>query len=236
MKIEQVFFTSEGLRISGILHLPDRNNPFCVIASHGLLSSKNSEKYIALGERMAREGIALLRFDFRGIGESEGSEEDNTISKKLVDLRAAVHFVKTHPGLGSGIGLVGSSLGGFLSLIQASKDREIQGLVIWATPLHMNDLANKKQHKDYPLPPKPFFEDLPNHRLLSLLPKVSNCMMIHGERDELVPLEQALTIFHSLGLPKEIHVIGGADHRLTHMDHRQRAIELTVNWFKRITK
>jgi len=90
MRMEKVTFQSEGCKISGILHLPDRKSPPCVIASHGLLSSKDSEKYIALGNRISEEGMAMLRSDFRGIGESEGSEEDNTISKKLTDLNSAL--------------------------------------------------------------------------------------------------------------------------------------------------
>ena len=233
MKIEKVSFKSEGYRISGVLHLPEQKNPRCVIASHGLLSGKNSEKYIALGEQISREGMAMLRFDFRGIGESEGREEDNTISKKIADLSSAIDFIRTYPILGNRIGLIGSSLGGFLSLIKASGDKQIKAVVIWATPLHLDDLGSKKQEEDYPLPPEAFFEDLPKHRLLPLLHKVSNCLVIHGEEDELVPLDQALGIFYNLSVPKEIHVIGGADHRLTDPAHRQRAIELSVDWFKK---
>jgi len=233
MKIEKVSFISEGQEISGVLHLPDEENPPCVIASHGLLSSKNSEKYVALAERMSEKEMAMLRFDFSGIGESEGSEKDNTISKKIVDLSRAIDFVKTYPGLGKRIGLIGSSLGGFLSLLKASTDKEIKAVVVWATPLHLDDLGSKKQEEDYPLPPEAFFEDLPRHRLMPLLPKVSNCLVIHGEEDELVPMDQALGIFYNLGVPKEIHVIGGADHRLTNPAHRQRAIELSLDWFKK---
>lgn len=233
MKIEKVSFQSEGYKIAGVLHLPDEKTPPCVIASHGLLSSKDSEKYVALGEQISKEGMAMLRFDFRGIGESEGSEEDNTISKKITDLSAAIDFIKSYPGLGNRIGLLGSSLGGFLSLMKASMDKEIGAVVIWATPLHMDDLGSKKQEEDYPLPPEAFFEDLPKHRLLPLLPKVSNGLVIHGEKDELVPMEQALGIFYSLSPPKEFHVIGGADHRLLDPAHRQRAIELSVDWFKK---
>lgn len=233
MKVERVFFNSEGCKIAGVLHLPDRDHPPCVIASHGLLSSKDSEKYIGLGNRISEEGIAMLRFDFRGIGQSEGGEEDNTISKKLKDLDSALDFIRSRPDLGKQIGLVGSSLGGFLSLIKASKDKGIGAVVVWATPLHMDDLGSKKQEEDYPLPPEAFFQDLPKHRLLPLLPKVSNCLMIHGEKDELVPMEQALGIFYQLSSPKEIHLIGGADHRLTDPAHRQRAIDLTVDWFKK---
>ncbi len=204
-----------------------------MIASHGLLSSKNSEKYIALGERLSREGIAMLRFDFRGVGESEGRIADDTVSRRIVDLGSAIDFVKSHPGLGNRIGLVGSSLGGYVSLIKASMDKEIRAVVVWATPFHLDDLGIKKQEEDYPLPGEAFFKDLPKHRLLPLLPKVSNCMVIHGEEDELVPVDQAWEIFHSLGAPKEIHIIEGADHRLTEPKHRQRAMELTVEWFKK---
>jgi dipeptidyl aminopeptidase/acylaminoacyl peptidase len=233
MRTEKVSFISEDQRISGILHIPDEKNPPCVIASHGLLSSKESEKYIALGERMSGRGMAMLRFDFRGIGESEGQENDNTVTKKLSDLSAAIDFIKTYPGFGNRIGLIGSSLGGFLSLMKASMNEQIAAVVVWATPLHLDDLGSKKQEEDYPLPPEAFFEDLPKHRLLPLLPKVSNCLVIHGEEDELVPMDQALGIFYNLGVPKEIHVIGGADHRLTDPVHRQRAIELSVDWFKK---
>jgi dipeptidyl aminopeptidase/acylaminoacyl peptidase len=233
MNVEKVFFQSEGQKISGILHLPDQNLPPCVIASHGLLSSKDSEKYIALGERLSKEGIAMLRFDFRGIGESEGRLEDDTISRRIRDLAAAIGFISTRPGLGKRIGLVGSSLGGYVSLFQAAMDKEVRAVVIWATPHHLDDLGSKKEEGDPTLPGKAFFKDLPTHRLLPVLPKVSNCMVIHGEKDELVPVDQAWEIFQGLSGPKEIHVIESADHRLTDPVHRRRAMELTVEWLKK---
>jgi dipeptidyl aminopeptidase/acylaminoacyl peptidase len=232
MKTEKVVFMSEGMKISGILHLPDEKNPPCIIASHGLLSSKNSEKYIALGERISKEGIAMLRFDFRGIGESEGRLEDDSVSRRIADLDSAIAFVKSYPGMGNRIGLLGSSLGGYISLIGASIGKEIRAVVIWATPFHLDDLGSKGTEEN-PLPGEAFFKDLPRHRLLPLLPKVSNCIVIHGEKDELVPVDQAWEIFHTLGAPKEIHVIEDADHRLTNPSHRQRAIDLSVGWFKK---
>jgi len=231
--VESVVFENEGQKISGMLHLPDVWSRACVIASHGLLSSKDSEKYIALGERLSREGFSMLRFDFRGIGESEGRIEEDTVSRRIADLGSAVNFVKSRPGLGNRIGLVGSSLGGFVSLIKAAMDKEIRAIVVWATPFHLDDLGSKKQNEDYPLPAEAFFKDLPKHRLLPLLPKVSNFMVIHGEKDELVPVDQAWEILHSLSEPKEIHILESADHRLTEPTHRQRAMELTTEWFKK---
>jgi hypothetical protein len=62
---------------------------------------------------------------------------------------------------------------------------------------------------------------------------VTHCLVIHGEKDELVPVDQGWEIFHLLGSPKEIRIIEGADHRLAHPDHRQRATDLSVAWFKK---
>jgi fermentation-respiration switch protein FrsA (DUF1100 family) len=233
MGIEKVTFQGEGQKLAGILHLPEKRNPPCVIASHGLLSSKDSEKYIALGGRLSREGMAMLRFDFRGIGESEGRIEDDTVSRRILDLGSAIGFIRSRRDLGNRIGLLGSSLGGYVSLIKASMDKEIRAVVIWATPFHLDDLKSNKGTEGHPLPGEAFFEDLPKHRLLPLLPKVSNCMVIHGEKDELVPVDQAWEIFHSLAASKEIRVIEGADHRLTEPAHRGRAMELSAEWFKK---
>ena len=233
MKSEKVSFQSQGQRISGVLHIPDAKNPPCVVASHGLLASKDSDKYTALGDRMAREGIALLRFDFRGCGESEGRIEESTVSGRIADLGAAVDFIRSYPGLGDRIGLLGSSLGGYVSLMKASLDKGVRAIVTWATPFHLDDIGSKKDQEGIPPLGEGFFADLPRHRLLPLLPGVSNCLVIHGEKDELVPVDQAWEIFHGLGASKEIHVIEGADHRLTDASHRERAIDLSVEWFKK---
>jgi alpha/beta superfamily hydrolase len=233
MKTENVTFESEGQKIAGTLHLPEKKNSPCVIASHGLLSSKDSEKYVALGERFSQEGIAMLRFDFRGIGESEGRMEDDTISRRIMDLGSAIEWIRSHKDVGKRIGLLGSSLGGYVSLIKASMEEKIRAVVIWATPFHLDDLRSNKGTEGHPLPEEAFFEDLPKHRLLPLLPRVSNCLVIHGEKDELVPVDQAWEIFHSLGAPKEIRILEGADHRLTDPAHRSHAIELSTAWFKR---
>jgi uncharacterized protein len=234
MKTEKVFFESEGRKVAAVLHLPETGNAPCVIASHGLLSSKDSDKYIGLGERLVREGMALLRFDFRGIGESEGRLEDDTISGRIRDLGAAVGFVKSRIGLGDRIGLLGSSLGGYVSLIRASMEEGIQAVVTWATPFHLDNLRSKKPDENAPPPAEAFFRDLPRHRLSAILPRVTHCLVIHGEEDDLVPVDQAWEIFNLLGSPKEIHTLEGADHRLTQPSSRQRALDLSTDWFKRL--
>jgi dipeptidyl aminopeptidase/acylaminoacyl peptidase len=233
MKTEKVCFESEGSKIAGVLHLPGENSPPCVIASHGLLSSKESGKYVVLGERLSNEGIALLRFDFRGCGESEGSIEDDSITRRIADLGSAIRFLEAYPGLGNRFGLLGSSLGGYVSLLRASMEKGVRALVLWATPFHLDDLERKRDEEEYALPGEAFFRDMAKHRLGPLLPKVSNCLVIHGEADELVPVDQAWEIFHQLGGGKEIHILEHADHRLSDPSHRQRAIDLSIQWFKK---
>ena len=233
MKIENVSFQSEGLKISAVLHLPAKANPSCIIASHGLISSKDSYKYIALGERLSQEGMALLRFDFRGCGESEGTLEQSTVTARISDLSSAMQFVGSHPDLGNRIVLLGSSLGGYVSLIKAATAKEVGAVVLWSTPFHLDGIESKKDAEGMPPLGKPFMRDLKKHRLLPLLPKVSNCLVIHGDADELVSVDQAWEIFHHLGPSKEIHIIEGGDHRLTDPGHRQRAMDLSVAWFKK---
>ena len=233
MTIEKVFFKSEGQRVAGMLHLPGNRNPPCVIASHGLLSSKDSDKYITLGEALGKKGMALLRFDFRGCGESEGKLVENTVSGRIADLRSAIDFVKAHPKLADRMGLLGSSLGGYVSLVLASMERGVRASVIWSTPFHLDGLESKQGTEDVPPLGKVFFEDLPKHRLLPLLPGISNCLVLHGEADETVPVNHAWEIFQGLGSPKEIHVIEGGDHRISNPVHRRRALDLSIAWFQK---
>jgi len=201
-KVEKVSFSSHGQAVVGALHLPDAERPPCVIASHGLFSSKESEKYIVLGDRCARRGIALLRFDFRGFGESEGKVSETTVSGRLMDLDMAIRFVRSYPRIGSRTDLMGSSLGGYISLIKAAARKNIRAVVTWATPFTLVGLEESRG-------------------------------VIHGDRDELVPVEHAGMIYEQLNYPKKMEIIQGADHRLSHSQHRQKAIEMTLEWFER---
>ena len=198
LKTERVTFSSEGRRIAGILELPDGGAHACVVASHGMQSSKESEKYIALGARMAGEGMGCLRFDFTGCGESEGGPGEGTVTQRVADLAAAIAWARDRGGPGKKIGLVGSSLGGYVSLIEAARDPGIEAVVTWATPFHLDDLPDKRNDEGYAGVGGAFFDDLPNHRLALLLSRVSKALVVHGDADELVPPDQAREIFDAL--------------------------------------
>lgn len=233
MKVEKISFSSHGQAVVGALHLPDMEKPSCVIASHGLFSSKDSEKYITLGHRFHRKGIAFLRFDFRGCGESGGKTTETTVSDRLRDLNMAIGFVRSHPRIGPRIGLMGSSLGGYISLIVSAGENGIRSVVTWATPFTLAGLEEKRGDEEMASLGEEFFHDIKAHNLTSALGKVPNCLVIHGDRDELVPVEQARMIYEHLNYPKKMEIIEGGDHRLNHPDHREKAIEMSLEWFER---
>jgi fermentation-respiration switch protein FrsA (DUF1100 family) len=229
MVTREITFSVRGMKMSGILHLPDRKCPPSVVVAHGLLSTKDSEKYVELGARLAREGLALLRFDFSGCGRSEGTLEAATITGRLEELGAVIDFVRTDPALGDTIGLMGSSLGGYLSLFKAAQERDVKAIVTWATPYRIS--GPNPEAQDPPRLGEPFYRDVKNHDLVSVLSEVRHCLVIHGDMDELVPLTHASLIYENVREPKRLEVISGADHRFTQPDHRERAYRLTIAWF-----
>ncbi|MFB0507827.1 MAG: alpha/beta hydrolase [Thermodesulfobacteriota bacterium] len=233
VKTEKISFSTHGQAVVGSLHLPNLEKSPCVIASHGLFSNKDSEKYVSLGDRFSRKGISLLRFDFRGCGESEGKISESTVSDRLEDLTKAIGFVRSHPRIGSQIGLMGSSLGGYISLIKAAGEEDIRAVVTWATPFTLFGLAEKRGKGEMVSLGARFFRDIKVHDLTSALGKVVNCLVIHGDRDELVPVEQARIMYEHLNEPKKMEIVEGGDHRLTHPSHREQAIEVSLEWFER---
>jgi len=232
VKIEKISFSSHGTTVIGKLHLPDTEKPPCVIVSHGLFSSKESEKYISLGDRFPRKEISLLRFDFRGCGESGGKISESTVSDRIEDLTIAIEFIRSHPRIGTRIGLMGSSLGGYISLIKAAGEEDIRAVVTWATPFTLFGLEERREEREMASLGQEFFQDIKTHDLTPILGKVANCLVIHGDRDEMVPVEHARMIYKGLNEPKKMAIIEGGDHRLTRPDHRKQAMEMTLEWFE----
>ena len=236
VKIETISFSSHGKTVIGRLHLPDTEKPPCVIVSHGLFSSKDSEKYISLGERFPRKEISLLRFDFRGCGESGGKISESTVSDRIEDLTTAIEIIRSDPRIGPRIGLMGSSSGGYVSLIKAAGEEDIRAVVTWAPPSTLFGLEEARGEREMASLGQEFFQDIKTHDLTPILGKVANCLVIHGDRDELVPVEHAQMIYKGLNEPKKMAIIEEGNHRLIHPDHRKRAIEMTLEWFETYLK
>jgi dipeptidyl aminopeptidase/acylaminoacyl peptidase len=229
MKENSVRFGEYGL--AGVFHSPNEKTSACVITCHGLYSSKDSEKYVGIGQRFCEEGLAVLRFDFRGCGESEGLLEETSLTGRIEDLESALNFVD---GQGyKNMGVMGSSLGGTVAVLTVAKDRRIKALVTWATPYHLGELFRGDVIEGL----ERLRQDVSKYDVVKAL-KETRCpiLIVHGSLDEIVPLSHAKVLYENAKEPKDIQIIEGANHRLTDPIHRRRAIELTLEWFKKYLK
>ena len=232
MRIEKVSFLSQGQAVSGVLHLPELKELPCVIASHGLFSSKESEKFVEIAEFFSANGIAAIRYDHQGCGESEGEIGETTVSSRIRDLDAMFELAVNHPLLGHSIGLLGSSMGGFISLFKGATEPRVKALALWATPSHLGAGRNKVQD-EAPSLHEAFYEDVKRYDARQVIKGAAHCLILHGEADELVPVSQAEEVYKCVRHPKHLEVFEGGDHRFTDPHHRRRAIELSLNWFKK---
>ena len=231
--IEPFVLSVAAKSICGVLHLPAREKPPCVITCHGLFSSKDSDKFLSIAQSFTGHGIAVIRFDFGGCGESSGSIADTTVTGRLAELSAVVQFARQHELLGPRLGLLGSSLGGYLSLLYAAQDRSIGALAIWATPFSLPGLRKSIPPHELKVLKEDFFIDAACFDLLPLLPALHTLLIIHGTQDEIVPHTHAEKIYQLAGNPRELEIIPGGDHSLTVRKYREQAIQHSVLWFQR---
>ncbi len=221
-----------GHRVKGVLTIPGAGvkRP-CVILSHGLISSKESSKYLTLSEVLAAKGIASCRFDYHGCGESDGKIEETTLTVRLGNLDSVTALVLEHSSIDpQRIGLLGSSFGGCTSLLKAARDHRIRCVSLWATPYR---LENKEDPSAEGIAFKgSLYSDFAGYDLLAEARKVCRGIVIHGEADAVVPAEEGAAIYENLDEPKAFELIEGCDHNFSEAGHRDRAINLSLEWFR----
>ena len=231
MAIEFIRTASEGKKIYGILHLPRNPSPPCVIASHGLFSSKDSEKFVEIGDVFSAQGIAVIRYDHQGCGESEGDLSATTVSSRIKDLDAIVDLAIHHPLLGDRLGLLGSSMGGFISIFKGASDARVQAVALWATPARLEGKAHDP--KEEILLQHTFYDDAKKYDAEKAIRRLNNCLLLHGEADETVPPRHAESLYQSAQSPKHIEIFTGGDHRFTNPQYRRQAIQMSLEWFQK---
>src|SRR5437660_10093066 len=183
--------TLPGARLALVLHVPEgRRRVRGGAACHGLSASKDADKYLLLGDALPAAGLALARFDFRGCGESSGREEETTIATRLEDVEAVLARLVDHPRLDGRVGLLGSSLGGFVALFVASR-RPDTPVVTWNAPASLTELANDDLDDNRGLG-GPFAMEHMEGRY-ALAPKgVGRHLIVHGEDDDVVSLAHGM--------------------------------------------
>ena len=228
-----ISFLSDGFVLKGKLHLPEADQPPVVIGSHGLYSSKDSPKQIALARSCNRLGMAYFRFDHRGCGSSQGEfAKVTSLASRCRDLRDAVEAIRNREEAGRPIGLFGSSMGGTVSLTVAG-ELGAAAIVTFAAPvcsqIHMGQLAHSTGYNT-----EGIFFDSQKHAfdITEKLSQVRNILIIHGDADKTVMLSHAREIYRLAGIPKKLIVQQNGDHRMSDINHQNEFLCEASNWFK----
>ena len=224
---------SDGLKLQAVLTTPESDSWALVILCHGFLSYKDSSKYKLLSRVFAQESMATVRFDFRGCGESEGLLSESSISRRWRDLQRVIATTLGLEGCDGRLGLLGSSLGGYLALLEISQNPTIRCAAVWSSPSHLLDLAERLPEVSPVEFTQECYDDLLTVELLPRLTNAQRVLIVHGQEDQQVPSEHALKLYEVLDEPKALHILEGADHRFTAPDSREEAIRVTMEWFKR---
>jgi putative redox protein len=245
MREERISFTNpRGDTLSGVLHHPTNSAVRgAVILCHGMESDKSSEKLIYLSEALASRGILALRFDFSFVGESSAKFEDITYCGEVEDLRAAYALVQSrHRGKTA---ILGSSMGGTVALLFAAEEPAVAALVTVAAPVHPEQFPGRiltpKQIDQWRNQGFTLYNGQRlNVSLLHDLEKINICeavkritcpvLIIHGDADEVVSVEEAHELHACLNNSKQLLVLKGSDHRLSDPAIMQLAIAEALDW------
>ena len=190
MKEIRVSFLSGGLVLEGILVIPEGAGPLpavIVCHPHPLYGGSMDNNVVCnLSETLTRASLVSFKFNFRGVGRSQG-EFGQGIGERE-DVEAAISFISTVKEVDSKrIGLAGYSAGAGFALPVGFNDARIRALAAVSPPLPMFEFD--------------FLKSCPKPKLL-----------ISGSRDELIPINQFLEFCQSLPEPKECESIEEADH------------------------
>ena len=139
---EEIEFQSGELKLAGTLTLPEGEGPFpvFVLISGSGAQTRDEEIYGfkifgILADYLTRNGIAVLRYDDRGVGSSEGNLTESTSEDLSGDVLAAVEYLKERPEIDMAqIGLIGHSEGGYIAPMTAARSEDIAMIILLSGP------------------------------------------------------------------------------------------------------
>ncbi len=229
--VEKISFKSDQFTLIGSLHLPDRQPAPFIVGCHGLFANRQSPKQVALAKACVRLGMAYLRFDHRGCGDSQGTfDQVTSLAARCMDLYHAVRTMQQHPATGRLAGIFGSSFGGTVVLAYSAR-HQVPRLVTFAAPYSSETVI----HAGFRIGESgvAINERLRKALMFDIsqeLPLVGNVLVSHGGQDELVPVEHARRIHAMVREPKELYIQPGGDHRMSIEGHQQEFLERFVGW------
>lgn len=250
MKIERLNFKNkDGQKLSARLYLPlDESPRYYAIFAHCFTCSKNFKAVSNISNTLSRLGIAVLSFDFTGLGNSEGEFEDTGFSSNVDDLLAAAEFLEENyqaPKL-----LVGHSLGGSAIIFAAAELDEVEAVVTIGSPanpkhvkkLFKSDIETIKKEGSAKVNiggrsfriKKDFVEDLESKNLPDLISDMRKAFLfLHSPQDQIVDISNAAELYQNAFHPKSFISLDGADHLLSDEKESQYVGELISTWSKK---
>lgn len=237
---ELEFENPRGERLRGTAHHPKEFNGVGVILCHGMLSSRSSLKHVGICDAVARAGARALRFDFAGRGDSEGLTRDLSYDRQVEDLAAALTLdIWSH----SRLVLIGSSMGGAVAILTASRSAAVAAVMGIATVGRPDVVIRGLVGDDEALRrwERAGIQEIAGHRIgWGLVESGRRCdvvdaarrltgplVLVHGDEDEIVPIEQARELA-AASRQSQLVPLSGGDHVLHRAEDQARLEELAV--------
>jgi len=250
MNIQKINFTNaEGQQLVGRLELPINQHPHnFVIFAHCFTCNKNLSAVKNITRELTSNGFGVLRFDFTGLGESEGDFENTNFSGNVDDLISASNYLKenhTAPTL-----LIGHSLGGAAVIFAASKIDSVKAVATIgapSNPKHVKHLiqnsveeikATGKANVSIGGRPftikKQFLDDIETKSLPDVAKNLRKALLVlHSPQDTTVGIENAEEIYVAARHPKSFVTLDGADHLLMKKEDSIYVGSVIATWAKR---
>ncbi|WP_224490870.1 bifunctional alpha/beta hydrolase/OsmC family protein [Robertkochia flava] len=250
MRTEALTFKNrDGIELSGRIDLPPDQKPHAwAIFAHCFTCSKNFPAVKNISRGLTSEGFAVLRFDFTGLGNSEGDFSNTNFSANINDLEDAAEMLERQfsaPAL-----LVGHSLGGAAVLVASSKIPSVKAVVAIGAPSHPSHVVHLlKEGKDSILETgkaliniggrdftirKQFLDDLENmsENGVSKAPGTP-LLIMHSPQDSIVNIKNARELYKAARHSKSFVSLDGADHLLSDKKDSLYAGKLIGSWASR---
>ena len=242
------FEGSSGVRLSGRLHATAVEPIAYAVFAHCFTCSKESKAARYISTSLAELGIATLRFDFTGLGESEGEFSETTFSQEVADVEAAAAALRERhaaPAL-----LIGHSLGGAAVLAAASRIPEAVGIATIAAPAEPQHVARllgtsiqeieREGEAEVKLGGRPFkirkkfLDDLEAQCSAEHINSLEKALLIfHSPQDKIVDVDNARVIYQAARHPKSFVSLDGADHLLLRREDSEYVATVLKAWATR---
>jgi uncharacterized OsmC-like protein/alpha-beta hydrolase superfamily lysophospholipase len=242
------FPNAQGQKLAALLDRPAGEPRAYALFAHCFTCGKDVHAAKRVAEGLTALGIAVLRFDFTGLGSSEGEFANTSFSSNVADLVAAANELRRSaraPTI-----LIGHSLGGTAVLAAAAEVAEARGVVTIAAPCdpvhvtglfkdRLDEIATKGEveatlaGRQFRIS-RAFVDDLAEHKLLERIANLRKALLLfHSPTDEIVGIENASRIFAAAKHPKSFVSLAGADHLLSRRSDAAYVANVIHAWAER---